>query len=83
MDDKIEDDFTQKNKPDDILYILQILIIFIVVCVSMLNLTLQWGNENLWIVILTASMSYIMPNRKFGASTSKVFELKRTNNQSI
>ena len=52
------------GKPDVILFTFQIIIIFVVVCVSLVNLTLQWGNQNLWTVILTASFGYIMPNPK-------------------
>lgn len=48
-----------------ILFSAQIMIIFIVICVSLLNLTLQWGNINLWIILLTSSLGYLMPNPKF------------------
>ena len=51
-------------KPDVILFSFQVLLIFVVVCVSLLNLSLQWGNQNLWTVILTSSLGYIMPNPK-------------------
>lgn len=52
------------TKPDVLLFIFQVILIFIVVCVSLLNLTFQWGNLNLWTVILTGSLGYIMPNPK-------------------
>ena len=52
------------GKPDVVLFSFQVLLIFIVVCVSLLNLTFQWGNQNLWTVILTGSLGYIMPNPK-------------------
>ncbi len=40
------------KKPDVVLFTFQISLIFIVVCVSLMNLSLQWGNQNLWTVIL-------------------------------
>jgi hypothetical protein len=48
--------------PDAVLFICQVVVIFIVVCVSLLNLSLQWGNQQLWTVILTSCLGYIMPN---------------------
>jgi hypothetical protein len=39
-------------------------IIFIVVCTSLINLTLGYGNQNLWTVVLTSSLGYVMPNPK-------------------
>jgi hypothetical protein len=59
-------------KPDVMLFAFQVLLIFIVVCVSLLNLTLQWGNLNLWTVILTGSLGYIMPNPKLKADIEKI-----------
>ena len=47
------------------LFIVQVALIFVVVCVSLLNLTNQWGNQNLWTVLLTSSLGYIMPNPRF------------------
>ena len=51
-------------KADVIIFTFQIILILIVVCVSLLNLTMLWGNQNLWTVILTSSFGYIMPNPK-------------------
>lgn len=52
------------SKPDIILFTCQVILIFIVVCVSLANLSFQWGNQNLWTVVLTGSLGYIMPNPK-------------------
>ena len=49
---------------DLIQIIIKVLLIFIIVCVSLLNLTLQWGNQNLWIGILSGTVGYIIPNPK-------------------
>lgn len=59
-------------KPDVMLFAFQVLLIFIVVCVSLLNLTFQWGNLNLWTVILTGSLGYIMPNPKLKTDIEKI-----------
>jgi hypothetical protein len=50
--------------PDVILFTVQVILIFVVVCVSLVNLSLEWGNQNLWTVVLTGSLGYIMPNPK-------------------
>ena len=60
------------TQPDVVLFIFQVILIFIVVCVSLINLTLQWGNQNLWIVVLTGSLGYIMPNPKLKLSNGSV-----------
>ena len=57
-----------ETSPDVVLFAFQILLIFIVVCVSLLNLTFEWGNQNLWTVILTGSLGYLMPNPKLKLS---------------
>lgn len=51
-------------KADLILFTVQVAIIFIVVCTSLINLTLGYGNQNLWTVVLTSSLGYVMPNPK-------------------
>lgn len=56
---------TKFPHPEILLFTLQVLLILIVVCVSLLNLTNNWGNQNLWTVILTGSIGYIMPNPRF------------------
>ena len=60
------------SKPDVLLFTFQVILIFIVVCTSLLNLTFQWGNLNLWTVILTGSLGYIMPNPKLRADIQKL-----------
>lgn len=51
--------------PQNILFITQVLCIFIVVCVSLLNLSLEIGNQHLWTMILTSSLAFLMPSPKF------------------
>ena len=70
-------------KPDVMLFAFQVVLIFIVVCVSLLNLTFQWGNLNLWTVILTGSLGYIMPNPKLKADIEKLEVDKTVSNRSF
>ena len=59
-------------KPDVVLFTFQMLIIFIVVIASLYNLTNQFGNQNLWTVILTGSLGYIMPNPRIKSFTEDI-----------
>jgi hypothetical protein len=59
-------------KLDVVLFTFQVILIFVVVCVSLMNLSLQWGNQNLWTVVLTDSLGYIMPNPKLKISNGSV-----------
>ena len=47
-----------------LLFSTQIIAILIVIFVSLINLTFEWGNQNLWTLMLTASLGYVMPNPK-------------------
>lgn len=58
-------------KADLILFTVQIAIIFIVVCTSLFNLTVGYGNQNLWTVVLTSLLGYIMPNPKINIEDIK------------
>ncbi len=51
-------------KADLILFTVQVALIFVVVCTSLINLTLGYGNQNLWTIVLTSSLGYVMPNPK-------------------
>ena len=46
------------------LFSAQISLIFIVIVVSLVNLTMSWGNNELWTAILTGSLGYVLPNPK-------------------
>lgn len=63
---------TNFKKADIILFSVQVLLIFIVVCVSLINLSLQIGNMNLWTILLTSLMGYIMPNPKIKVVNGQV-----------
>ena len=63
-------------KADLILFTVQVVIIFVVVCTSLMNLTLGYGNQNLWTVVLTSSLGYVMPNPKIKIQDIKTDEIK-------
>ena len=63
-------------KADLILFTVQVVIIFVVVCTSLLNLTLGYGNQNLWTVVLTSSLGYVMPNPKIKIQDIKTEDIK-------
>lgn len=64
MNDNLSTSSQSLRRPDIILFSVQVLIVFIVVCTSLINLTFNYGNQNLWTVVLTGSLGYVMPNPK-------------------
>jgi hypothetical protein len=58
------------------LFLAQVLSVFVIICVSLLNLTLEWGNQNLWTLMLTVSLGYIMPNPKMEVITAAMEKYK-------
>jgi hypothetical protein len=57
--------FYEKLQPYGIwLFAAQILLIFIVACVSMVNLTLGIGQGHMWVALLSSSLGYILPAPK-------------------
>lgn len=57
------------STPDVVLFIAQVFVIVTVIFVSLINLTMVWGNQNLWTALVMASMGYIMPNPKLKLSS--------------
>jgi len=41
-----------------------------------MNLTLGYGNQNLWTVVLTSSLGYVMPNPKIKIQDIKTEDIK-------
>ena len=74
----IQEMATQAVKPamraDVILFAAQIILIFIVVLFSLFNITIGSANENVWLMILSASMGYMMPNPKLKGISPQSFE---------
>lgn len=52
------------RRPELILFTAQIFLIVIVSFASIINLSLGYGNQNLWTVLLTSGMGIMMPNPK-------------------
>lgn len=65
-------------RADIILFAAQIILIFIVVFFALYNITVGSPNENVWLMILSASMGYMMPNPKIkGINAQALDEYKR------
>ncbi len=72
------------SSPEVILFLFQVLLIFVVVCVCLLNLTMEWGNQNLWMIILTALMGVMTPTpdlSKYSKIVSTTNNLKSVVNE--
>lgn len=52
------------DKAKLVLFAAQISLIFITVIVALFNLSLDKGNQNLWIIVLTSCLGYVLPNPK-------------------
>lgn len=61
------------GRPEAILFAVQVIVILLVVIVSLVNLTLEIGQLNLWTVLLTSCLGYILPNPKL-KSVSEVIK---------
>jgi hypothetical protein len=46
------------------IYLSQISVIFIVMIVSLYNLSFKTGDDSLWTALLTSCLSYMLPNPK-------------------
>lgn len=56
-------------------FIIQIIIITVVILTALLNISLNLGNKELWVMLLSSCLGYILPNPKLKA-------LKPENNES-
>ena len=61
-------------KADLILFSVQVLIIFVVIFTSLINLTFKYGNQQLWTVLLTSSLGYLLPNPKIRIDRNLLFK---------
>ncbi len=53
----------------EIVFFTQVIIIYIVVLTSIVNLTLGYGSSTLWVALLSGNIGYILPNptlKKYG-----------------
>lgn len=58
----MEEHTKSQIKSDVVIFTSQVLLLFIVVVTSLVNLSLDRGNTNLWTMILTSCLGYMMPN---------------------
>lgn len=58
-------------KPENTLFIVQVVAILVIVIAAVVNLSLHTGNVELWTMILTSSIGYLMPNPQFKTSLSE------------
>ena len=56
--------FGAKVPKNEIVYLCQIILLYIVICISITNLTLEKGDKNTWLVLLSSCLGYILPNPK-------------------
>ena len=56
--------FGREFPRSEVVFVCQILLIYIVVCVSVYNLTVGTGNDKLWITFLSSCIGYTLPNPK-------------------
>ena len=58
--------FGRRVPKTEIVFICQMLLVFVVVCVSLYNLTLENKPDKLWVVLLSSSIGYALPNPTLG-----------------
>ena len=54
--------FGRRVPQKDIVFFVQVLLVFVVVTWSLVNLTLEIGSPKLWIALLGSSLGYMLPN---------------------
>ena len=61
----------------EIEYVMKFSVPFLIICVSLLNLTMKLGNDNLWILLLCTCMAYLIPSPEIRNSIKEYTELMR------
>ena len=56
----------------EIVYGCQVFVVFVVVIVSLYNLTTSHPNLNLWTILLSSSLGYILPNPRLETKVLKI-----------
>lgn len=54
--------FGKKLPKSEIVFFVQVILIYIVVITSIVNLTINQGEGKLWTALLSSSLGYILPN---------------------
>ncbi|MDI9313016.1 MAG: hypothetical protein QM535_22590 [Limnohabitans sp.] len=81
--DSVSNISSNYRKPDVILFIVQVSLVFIVVLCSLINLTFEWGNVNLWTLLLTSLLGYIMPNPKIKILNGSINSSKTNKSEEV
>lgn len=63
--------FRPVARADIVVFAAQVLLLFIVVLTSLVNLTLNYGNTNLWTMVLTSCLGYMLPHPRLKSSKEK------------
>lgn len=56
---------------EDLLFVVQVFVILIVVITSVVNLSCENGNLQMWTALLSSSLGYILPNPKLEAQSKR------------
>lgn len=68
------------SKADAVVFISQIALLFIVVITSLVNLSLEHGNTNLWTMVLTSCLGYMLPNPRLKAAKEPTINREAADN---
>lgn len=61
-EDKLWKFFGSSTPKGQIIFIAQVIIIYVVIIVSILNLSLENGDSNLWSALLCSCLGYLLPS---------------------
>jgi len=59
--------FGKKVPRTEIVFVAQVLIVYVVVIVSLINLTREHGTATLWTTLLASCLGYLLPNPRLNA----------------
>lgn len=54
--------FAHKVPKSELVFFSQVIILYVVVCLCLYNLTTGRGDSNLWSALLSGSLGYLLPN---------------------
>lgn len=70
---------TRVEKNDLIIYWVQIAIIFIVIITSLFNLSMKWGNTEIWLAVFAWAVGFLIPGPKLKTIISIMDQPKQSN----
>lgn len=74
--DNVSNVFKHAAKPYVIVFLTQVIVLFVVVVTCLFNLTMYPNSEtkSLWVTFLTGSLGYLMPNPRFKLENTETKE---------